>query len=166
MSHTPAVPHSGEVTAPDQSKTRGVRGRRAKIVCTLGPTTSTLGQVEALVQAGMEVAGLNLSHGTHEGHRQLCTHVRNAALAAGLVVGVLADLQGPRIRLGVFRNGGAELVTGADFVISTQPVLGSAERASTTYSLLAREVGVGDEILANDGMVRLQVLSSNGSEIQ
>ena len=114
----------------------------------------------------MEVAGLNLSHGTHEGHRQLCTHVRNAALAAGLVVGVLADLQGPRIRLGVFRNGGAELVTGADFVISTQPVLGSAERASTTYSLLAREVGVGDEILANDGMVRLQVLSSNGSEIQ
>ena len=70
------------------------------------------------------------------------------------------------VRLGAFRDGGAELVTGADFVISTQPVLGSAERASTTYSLLAREVGVGDEILANDGMVRLQVLSSNGSEIQ
>lgn len=141
-------------------------GRRAKIVCTLGPATSTLGQVEALVRAGMDVARLNLSHGTHEGHRQLCAHVRNAALAAGVVVGVLADLQGPRIRLGVFRDGGAELVSGDDFVISTEPVLGSAERASTTSSLLASEVAVGDEILANDGMVRLQVLSSNGGEIR
>lgn len=154
------------MTAPDKSKTDSVLGRRAKVVCTLGPATSTLGEVEALVRAGMNVARLNLSHGTHEGHRQLCTHVRNAALAAGLVVGVLADLQGPRIRLGVFRDGGAELVTGAEFVISTLPVHGSAERASTTYSLLAHEVAVGDEILANDGMVRLQVLSTNGSEIR
>jgi pyruvate kinase len=125
-----------------------------------------LGQVEALVRAGMDVARLNLSHGTHEGHRQLCAHVRRAAREVGLVVGVLADLQGPRVRLGAFRDGGAELVTGADFVVSTEPVLGSAERASTTYSLLAREVAVGDKILANDGMVRLEVLDSDGKEIR
>jgi pyruvate kinase len=114
----------------------------------------------------MDVARLNLSHGTHEGHRQLCTHVRDAALAAGRVVGVLADLQGPRIRLGGFRDGGVQLATGAGFVISTKPIVGSAERASTSYSLLAREVRVGDMILADDGMVRLEVLGSNGSEIR
>jgi pyruvate kinase len=141
-------------------------GRRAKIVCTLGPATATPGQVEALVAAGMDVTRLNLSHGTHEGHRRLCTHVRNAARAAGRVVGVLADLQGPRVRLGVFADGGAELAAGAEFVISTEEILGSAERASTTYSLLAREVTTGNEILAHDGMVRLEVLGSDGSEIR
>jgi pyruvate kinase len=141
-------------------------GPRAKIVCTLGPATSTPEKVEALVRAGMDVARLNLSHGSHEGHRQLCAHVRSAARAAGRVVGVLADLQGPRVRLGVFRDGGAELVTGADFVISTEPTIGTAERASTTYPLLAREVAVGSEILINDGMVRLAVLGADGSEIR
>lgn len=140
-------------------------GPRAKIVCTLGPATSTLEQVQALVRAGMDVARLNLSHGSHEGHRQLCAHVRSAARSAGRVVGVLADLQGPRIRLGVFRDGGAELVTGADFVLTAEPTLGTAQRASTTSPLLAREVRVGGEILANDGMVRLAVLGTDGGEI-
>ena len=158
--------HNTTAMASEQPEVDGPSGRRAKIVCTLGPATSTLGQVEALVRAGMDVARLNLSHGTHEDHRQLCVNVRSAASAAGRVVGVLADLQGPRIRLGVFEDGGTQLVTGHRFVLSTEPVLGSAERASTSYALLAREVGVGDEILADDGMVRLEVLGSNGTEIR
>ncbi|MGD9997838.1 MAG: pyruvate kinase [Ilumatobacteraceae bacterium] len=139
--------------------------RRAKIVCTLGPATSSLQQVEALVRAGMDVARLNFSHGTHDGHRHLCSLVRTAAAAADRSVGVLADLQGPRIRFGSFRDGAAQLATGADFVISTEPVLGSSERASTTYAALARDVGVGDEILADDGRVRLQVVSASDDEI-
>jgi len=144
----------------------GLPAHRAKIVCTLGPATSTLEGVEALVRAGMDVARLNFSHGTHEGHRQLCSLVRRAADTAGRAVGVLADLQGPRIRLGAFRDGSAQLVTGDDFVISTEPVLGSSERASTTYALLADEVGVGDEILADDGMVRLRVVAVSRGEIR
>ncbi|MEO8698255.1 MAG: pyruvate kinase [Acidimicrobiales bacterium] len=152
--------------ANEPSETNRAPGRRAKIVCTLGPATSTLKQITALVRAGMDVARLNFSHGTHEEHRQLCGHVRSASRGAGRVVGVLADLQGPRIRLGAFENGGTQLVTGHRFVLSTELFLGSSERASTTYALLAREVGVGDEILANDGMVRLEVLGTNGTEIR
>ncbi|MEO5841951.1 MAG: pyruvate kinase [Acidimicrobiales bacterium] len=148
-----------------QSKTHGP-GRRAKIVCTLGPATSTVAQVEAMVRAGMDVARLNLSHGTHDEHRQLFAHVRSAASAVGRVVGILADLQGPRIRLGVFEQGGAHLVAGDRFVLSTEPVLGSTLCASTDYPLLAQEVGVGDEILANEGRVRLEVLGSDGSNIR
>jgi pyruvate kinase len=114
----------------------------------------------------MDVARLNFSHGTHKGHRGLCSAVRSAAAAAGRAVGVLADLQGPRIRFGVFRDGVAQLTTGGDFVISTEPVLGSSDRASTTYAPLAREVGVGDEILVDNGMVRLEVVAVKGSEIR
>ena len=158
--------HNSKSMPNDDSETDSASSRRAKIVCTLGPATSTAAQIEALVRAGMDVARLNLSHGTHGEHRRLCTGVRSAARAAGRVVGVLADLQGPRIRLGVFQDGGAELVTGNRFVLTTEAVLGSAERASTTYASLAREVSVGDEILANDGMVRLEVLGSDGTEIR
>ena len=166
QSRKAALVHNTNAMATEQSQADGPPNRRAKVVCTLGPATSTLGQVEALVRAGMDVARLNLSHGTHEEHRQLFTNVRTAARAARRVVGVLADLQGPRIRLGVFQDGGTQLTTGDPFVLSTKPLLGSAERASTSYSLLAREVGVGDEILANDGMVRLEVLDSDGTEIR
>jgi pyruvate kinase len=140
--------------------------RRVKIVCTLGPATSTAQQVETLVRAGMDVARLNLSHGTHEGHRELCTHVRNAERATGRLVAVLADLQGPRIRLGAFRDGSARLATGDDFIISTEPVIGSAERASTTYPQLACDVVAGDVILVDDGMVRLDVVTTDGREIR
>jgi pyruvate kinase len=140
--------------------------RRVKLVCTLGPATSTPQQVETLVRAGMDVARLNLSHGTHEAHRQLCTYVRNAERATGRVVAVLADLQGPRIRLGVFRDGSARLATGDDFIISAEPVIGSAERASTTYSQLACDVVAGDMILVDDGMVRLDVVTTDGREIR
>jgi pyruvate kinase len=146
--------------------TSSTPARRVKMVCTLGPATSTAQQVETLVRAGMDVARLNLSHGTHEGHRQLCTYVRDAERATGRLVAVLADLQGPRIRLGVFRDGGAQLETGDDFVISTEPVIGSAERASTTYAQLARDVDAGDVILIDDGMVRLDVVTTDGREIR
>jgi pyruvate kinase len=136
------------------------------MVCTLGPATSTAQQVETLVRAGMDVARLNLSHGTHAGHRQLCTYVRDAERATGRLVAILADLQGPRIRFGVFRDGGARLATGDGFVISAEPVVGSAERASTTYAQLACDVVAGDVILVDDGMLRLDVVTTDGHEIR
>jgi pyruvate kinase len=136
------------------------------MVCTVGPATSTPQQVETLVRAGMDVARLNLSHGTHEGHRRLCAYVRDAERATGRPVAILADLQGPRVRLGVFRDGSARLATGDEFIISTEPVIGSAERASTTYPQLACDVAAGDAILVDDGMVRLEVVSTDGREIR
>lgn len=140
--------------------------RRVKIVCTLGPATATAPQVAALVRAGMDVARLNLSYGTHEGHRQLCAYVRNAERTTGRLVAVLADLQGPKIRFGVFQDGSVRLATGDDFVISADPVIGSAERASTTYAQLARDVVPGDVMLVDDGLVRLDVVTTDEHEIR
>ncbi len=141
-------------------------GRRAKIVCTLGPASSTPEAVTALVEAGMDVARLNLSHGTHDQHRAAYERVRQASDAAGHAVAVLADLQGPKIRLGRFRGGTARLETGAEFMITTQPVEGDARRASTTYAALARDVEPGDTLLLDDGRVRLEVVERDRGTVR
>ncbi len=138
--------------------------RRAKIVCTLGPATRDPERIRALVDVGMDVARLNFSHGTHEEHRAMLEGVRGAAAAAGKAVAVLADLQGPKIRLGRFAGGEATLVPGAEFVITTEPVEGTAARAATSYPGFARDVRSGDAVLLDDGHVRLEVLDVRGSE--
>ncbi|TMQ71617.1 MAG: pyruvate kinase, partial [Candidatus Eisenbacteria bacterium] len=140
--------------------------RRAKIVCTLGPATRTAESVAALIGAGMDVARLNLSHGSHDEHRALYEHVRRESDRAKRAVAVVADLQGPKIRLGAFRGGSAALEAGAEFLISTQPVEGDAHRASTTYASLARDVRAGDTLLLDDGLVRLEVLATDGRDVR
>jgi pyruvate kinase len=125
--------------------------RRAKIVCTLGPATAAPERVRDLVEAGMDVARLNFSHGDHETHRATYEAVRAASDASKRAVGVLADLQGPKIRLGAFADGGVTLETGAEFRITTAPLLGDAHRASTTYAGLARDVRPGDQVRDTDG---------------
>jgi pyruvate kinase len=106
--------------------------RRAKIVCTLGPATSSLEQVTALVESGMDVARLNFSHGAHEDHATAYQRVREASDRTGHAVAVLADLQGPKIRLGTFTDGPVEWPTGSQVVITVDDVEGTAERVSTT----------------------------------
>uniref|UniRef100_A0A832I6S0 Pyruvate kinase n=1 Tax=Eiseniibacteriota bacterium TaxID=2212470 RepID=A0A832I6S0_UNCEI len=140
--------------------------RRAKIVATLGPAVAEPARIRALVDAGMDVARLNFSHGSHERHAALYRMVRDASDAAGRAVAVLADLQGPKIRLDTFAGGSATLTAGAGFTISTVPLVGDATRASTTYEPLARDVRPGDAILVDDGRVRLEVLSSDGREVR
>ncbi len=139
--------------------------RRAKVVCTLGPASNTVEGVQALVDSGMDVARLNLSHGTHDSHAELHSHVRRAGDIAGKAVGVLADLQGPKIRLGTFAAGPVELVTGDTFVLTTEPVAGTAQRAYTTYTQLPDDVRPGDTILVNDGLVHLEVEKVDGAEV-
>ena len=139
--------------------------RRAKIVCTLGPATRELGQVRALVDAGMDVARLNFSHGTHEDHLALYGAVRSASDAAGRAVAVMADLQGPKIRLGTF-TAPVVLTAGDEFTISTEPCEGSVQRACTTYTDLARDVRTGDTLLLDDGAVRLEVLATDGRDVR
>jgi pyruvate kinase len=140
--------------------------RRAKIVCTLGPASHSDAEIRTLVEAGMDVARLNFSHGDHPQHAELCGKVRAVAEACGRAVGVLADLQGPRIRLGAFAGGRAQLESGAEFVLTTVPRLGDGRIASTSYEALARDVRPGDAILIDDGRLRLEVLASDGREVR
>ncbi len=139
--------------------------RRAKIICTLGPATESAEQIRALVDAGMDIARLNLSHGSYEEHEARYHRVRAASDAAGRAVGILVDLQGPKIRLGRFADGPVELVAGAPFTITTRDVPGDANVVSTTYPGLPRDCEPGDSILVDDGRISLQVLSTTGTDV-
>jgi pyruvate kinase len=140
--------------------------RRAKIVCTLGPATGTYEGVRGLVYAGMDVARLNFSHGAHEQHRQAYTWVRQASDESGRGVGVLVDLQGPKIRLGTFQDGPVVWATDETVTITTEDVPGTHDRVSTTYKGLADDVSVGDRLLVDDGRVGLRVVAVDGPDVQ
>jgi pyruvate kinase len=132
--------------------------RRAKIVCTLGPATSSPEMVRRLVDAGMDVARLNLSHGSYADHEAVYREVRRASDESGRAVGILVDLQGPKIRLGTFAKGPQLLQTGATFTITTEDVAGDSTLCSTTYSGLPGDVRAGDAILVDDGKVALEAV--------
>ncbi|MDX3132562.1 pyruvate kinase [Streptomyces europaeiscabiei] len=140
--------------------------RRAKIVCTLGPATDSYDQVKALVEAGMDIARFNLSHGGHAEHDERYQHVRKAADETGRSVGTLADLQGPKIRLGRFTEGPVLLERDDTFTISVEEgVEGDSEVCGTTYSGLAADVSPGDHILVDDGKVTLEVTAVDGPQV-
>jgi len=140
--------------------------RRAKIICTLGPATSSPEKIRALVDAGMDVARLNFSHGTREEHAEVYRYVREASDASQHAVAVLVDLQGPKIRLGEFEDGGVTLAPGDRFTITTEPVEGTRELASTTYSFLAKDVTPGSRLLIDDGRVALRVDDTDGVRVR
>ncbi|MBB4684912.1 pyruvate kinase [Amycolatopsis jiangsuensis] len=139
--------------------------RRAKIVCTLGPATSTAEKMRALVDAGMDVARMNFSHGSHSDHKQVYDLVRSAAAESGRAVGILADLQGPKIRLGTFASGSAEWHTGDVVRITVEDVVGTHDRVSTTYKGLATDAKPGDRLLVDDGKVGLVVKEVDGQDV-
>jgi pyruvate kinase len=139
--------------------------RRAKIVCTLGPATSTPAAIRQLVDAGMDVARLNMSHGSYSDHERAYELVRKASDESGHGVGIVADLQGPKIRLGRFAHGPVELEEGARFTITTRDVPGDGDICSTTYDGLPGDVEVGDPVLIDDGKVRLEVTAVKGTEV-
>ncbi|MDG4827014.1 pyruvate kinase [Asanoa sp. WMMD1127] len=140
--------------------------RRAKIVCTLGPATASPERIRGLVDAGMDVARLNFSHGDHADHEAVYKLVREAADAAGRAVAVLADLQGPKIRLGRFADGPHEWRTGDSVVITSDDVSGTADRVSCTYKKLPQEVKPGDRLLIDDGKVAVEVTEVTGNDIR
>ncbi|MGI8870462.1 MAG: pyruvate kinase, partial [Mycobacteriales bacterium] len=139
--------------------------RRAKIVCTLGPATATPDRIRSLVDAGMDVARLNFSHGAREEHAKTYASVRAAADAAGRAVGILADLPGPKIRLGRFAGGGCVWSTGDSVVITTDDVEGSPDRVSTTYADLPRDVQPGNRMLIDDGNIAVCVEAVDGNDV-
>jgi pyruvate kinase len=139
--------------------------RRVKIVATLGPSSATAETVLAMVHAGVNVFRLNLSHGTQDQHSQAYALVREAAQTTGSAVGVLADLQGPKIRLGRFVDGPVLLKNGAEFTITTEDVPGDVTAVSTTYAGLPGDVKPGDAILVDDGRVALTVVKVDGPAV-
>lgn len=141
--------------------------RRAKIVCTLGPASSTAERIGELIDAGMDVARLNFSHGNHQSHAQLLQIIRSEAERRGRPVAVLLDLQGPKIRVGRFKDGAVELNQGQEFSITTDTdVIGDERRVSTTYAGLANDVQVGDQILLDDGYLCLAVTEVAEREVK
>ncbi|WP_324783661.1 pyruvate kinase [Streptomyces sp. H51] len=140
--------------------------RRAKIVCTLGPATDSYDRIKALVEAGMDVARFNLSHGDHAEHEERYRHVRKAADETGRSVGILADLQGPKIRLGRFTEGPVLLERGDAFTITVEEgAEGDRQTCGTTHTGLAADVTPGERILVDDGKVCLQVTSVDGPRV-
>ncbi|WP_026303661.1 pyruvate kinase [Jongsikchunia kroppenstedtii] len=139
--------------------------RRTKIVCTLGPATDSDDRVRQLVQTGMDVARLNFSHGSHADHAKMYARVRKAADQTGRAVGVLADLQGPKIRLGRFKEGRTEWLAGEEVRITVEDCEGTHDRVSTTYKELAEDAQPGDRLLVDDGKVGLTVLRVDGNDV-
>ncbi|MGH3450965.1 MAG: pyruvate kinase [Haloechinothrix sp.] len=139
--------------------------RRAKIVCTMGPATATAERVRNLIDAGMNVARMNFSHGVHSDHKQVFDLIRAAAEETGTPIGILADLQGPKIRLGTFAGGPVEWRTGDTVRITVEDVAGTHDRVSTTYQGLAEDAKQGDRLLVDDGRVGLVVTGVEGPDV-
>ena len=139
--------------------------RKVKIVCTLGPSTPDVSSLVKLIEAGMDGARLNFSHGAHEQHRRMFAMVREASQVTGKPVAILGDLCGPKIRIGEMVEGGAMLEDGALVRLTTEAVVGDAQRLPHCYPPLARDVSRGDPVLINDGLVELRVEEVEGNDV-
>lgn len=139
--------------------------RRAKIVCTIGPATESEEQIQALVDAGMDVARINRSHGSVEAHEEVVRRVRKAARAAGRAVAILVDLQGPKIRLERFENGPHLLEVGDEFTITTRDVPGTKDLVGTTFKGLPGDCRPGDRLLIDDGNVQVRVIEVTETDV-
>ncbi len=140
--------------------------RKARIVCTLGPATSTPAEIAALVEAGMDVARLNFSHGVQQDHLRRLNLVRSAAERAGRSVAVLQDLQGPKIRVGHLRKGKMTLKDGQHVTITTRDVIGHGGLIPTTYTGLPADVRKGEPVLLDDGRLRLEVTAVTRHDVK
>jgi pyruvate kinase len=140
--------------------------RSAKIVCTLGPASNSPQMIERLMRAGMDVARLNFSHGTHGDHALVIKRIREASGRLATPIGILADLQGPKIRTGALQDKRPVMLRAKQrFTISTRPILGTSEGVSTTYKRMPRDVTRGNRILLGDGLIELRVLSTTSTTV-
>ena len=139
--------------------------RRAKIVCTMGPAVEAPERVKLLIEAGMNMARLNLSHGSYEEHQNRLDRVRAAAKEAKVPVAVLVDLQGPKIRLGRFADGPHDLARGDIFTITTDDIQGTKERVGTTFKGLPGDCKPDDRLLIDDGKVTVEVIEVKGNDV-
>ncbi len=139
---------------------------KTKIICTLGPASQSVEQLVELIQAGMDVARLNFSHGTHEDHLAAIKNVREASKLTGEHIGILQDLCGPKIRTGKLQNKSVELKEGAMFVFTIDEIEGDEHRVTTTYRELPDDVKAGDIILLDDGKMALRVVMKTAKDVE
>ena len=140
--------------------------RRTKIICTIGPASESTEILEKLIDAGMNVARLNFSHGTHEVHAKYIHLIREISKRMGAAIAILQDLQGPRVRIGSFEDGAsADLIVGQEFTLTTKPIDGTDKIVSTTYADLPNSVSSGDSVLLDDGTIELDVKAVRGQEV-
>lgn len=139
--------------------------RRAKIVATFGPAIADYDKARAVIEAGVDVARMNLSHGSHEVHEGVYATIRKAAADVGKSVGILVDLQGPKIRLGRFAEDKVTLVNGATFKITTDDIQGDVNICSTTYKGLPGDVKPGDQLLIDDGRIGLRATAVDATTV-
>jgi pyruvate kinase len=145
----------------------GMLSRRAKIICTIGPASESEASLRELMQAGMDVARLNFSHGSHAQHARNIKRIRRVARRESRTVCILQDLQGPKIRTGTLQgHTPVELRAGAQLTITPRHIAGTAKVISTTFQDLAREVQPGARILLSDGLIELRVIAIDGDEVQ
>ncbi len=143
-----------------------MKNNKTKIVATLGPASSSPEKIKQLIQAGVNVFRLNFSHGSHEQHKITYTNVRNAAKELNRIIGILLDLQGPKIRVGSFEKGTIELIGGHNFCLCCgNDFLGDDTQVSVSYKDLYKDVSVGDELLLDDGKLKVVVENLNDMEI-
>lgn len=135
--------------------------KKTKIVATLGPTSSSIEMMEAMVKAGVNVFRLNFSHGAYEDFSKLVNNVKEINKKLGTHIATLADLQGPKLRIGTVKDNGVELVTGAEIIITTKECEGTAERVYITYPDFPKDVKAGENILIDDGKLLLKVIDTN-----
>ncbi len=139
--------------------------RRTKIVCTIGPSTSSASMIKELLQAGMDVARINFSHGTHKEHASYMRNLRQAAKRAGLPLAIMQDLPGPKNRTGKLKRGSIELKENADFILTTREILGDEHRVSVGLPYLPSIVKPGDMIFLDDGAIELKVVATSKTEV-
>ena len=136
--------------------------KRTKIVATLGPASTTSDVLEAMIKAGVNVCRINFSHGSYDNVLVQINNVRELNKKLNTHVAILADLQGPKLRIGVVENNGVELIVGREIVITTKECVGTAERVYITYPQFPKDVKAGENILIDDGKLLLKVLETNG----
>lgn len=139
--------------------------KKTKIICTVGPSTDKPGVLEAMIEAGMNVARFNFSHGNHQDHAARIALVRSAAEKAGKPVALLLDTKGPEMRIGKFAEGKVHLQEGQQFILTTRDISGTKDEVSVNHKFLPTEVSPGDKILLSDGLIGLQVQAVEGQDI-
>lgn len=139
---------------------------RVKIVCTIGPSSKDPEVLADMIESGMSIARLNMSHGTHEYHAETVQLIREVSHNVGKPVAILADLQGPKLRMGKMQTGGIPLQTGESFVLTNEDVVGVVGRAPVQYKSLPKLVNAGERILIDDGLLELQVEETTENEIR
>lgn len=140
--------------------------KKTKIICTIGPAVDEEAVLEKLILAGMDVARINFSHGNYQDQEPRIETVKQVREKIGKPVALMLDTMGPEIRIGKFKDGGIELKEGDIFTLITEDILGDKEKVSITYKNLYNEVNVGTVILINDGLIRVEVIEIQGTDIK